>query len=151
MYSSFSSWDDFDRWYLSLLRGRDRVPAEALDEMNRIIAGTNLPHEKLERIRAWIAGRTRYVSIATGISGYQPRPAGETWRTAYGDCKDIALLLAALLRHAASRRTWYWCPPQATERLMNRFAFPGFFNHALCRVMSGGQAVYIDGTAPLAA
>jgi hypothetical protein len=40
----------------------------------------------------------RYVGIELGIGGWQPHPAAEVFSHRYGDCKDKATLMAAMLR-----------------------------------------------------
>jgi len=39
----------------------------------------------------------RYVGIELGIGGWQPHPAAEVFSHRYGDCKDKATLMAAML------------------------------------------------------
>jgi hypothetical protein len=41
----------------------------------------------------------RYVAIEIGIGGYQPHSAQQVFASGYGDCKDKATLLAAMLKN----------------------------------------------------
>src|SRR5437764_506788 len=40
----------------------------------------------------------RYVAISLGIGGWQPHPAADVFLHRYGDCKDKASLMHAMLR-----------------------------------------------------
>ena len=39
----------------------------------------------------------RYVGLELGIGGYQPHPAPQIFAHRYGDCKDKATLVSAML------------------------------------------------------
>jgi hypothetical protein len=47
-----------------------------------------------------VVTETRYVGIELGIHGWKPYPVAEVYRRRFGDCKDKASLLVALLREA---------------------------------------------------
>ena len=48
----------------------------------------------------------RYVGIEIGIGGLQPHPAADVFKYRYGDCKDKATLLIAMLNAVGVRATW---------------------------------------------
>jgi hypothetical protein len=48
----------------------------------------------------------RYVGIEIGIGGYQPHSADDVFRNRYGDCKDKATLLRAMLESVGIHSTW---------------------------------------------
>jgi hypothetical protein len=50
-------------------------------------------------LHKWIAKDIRYVSVALGLSGYQPRFPDSTIISGFGDCKDKATLFIAAARH----------------------------------------------------
>ncbi len=41
----------------------------------------------------------RYTGLEFGVAGYQPYECKDVWKQRYGDCKDKANLLCALLRY----------------------------------------------------
>ncbi len=53
--------------------------------------------DALDRAFSVAARDTRYVAIELGIGGLQPHAPGDVLRTRYGDCKDKAFLLQALV------------------------------------------------------
>ena len=48
----------------------------------------------------------RYVGIEIGIGGLQPHTAEDVFRNRYGDCKDKATLLRAMLESVGIHSTW---------------------------------------------
>jgi len=47
-------------------------------------------------VHRWVAQDFRYVSLALGIGGFQPRLPAAVLQTRYGDCKDKATLFITL-------------------------------------------------------
>ncbi|MCB9535869.1 MAG: DUF3857 domain-containing protein [Myxococcales bacterium] len=96
--STADGWAEIDRRYRALLDGRDR-PTEALAEQARAWAGdATEPAEVVRRLYAAVADRTRYVALEFGVRSYKPEHPAVTLARGYGDCKDKATLLVALLR-----------------------------------------------------
>ncbi len=52
---------------------------------------------KIQALANFVQKDIRYVAIEIGIGGYQPHPAASIFSNRYGDCKDKATLLAAML------------------------------------------------------
>ncbi len=54
--------------------------------------------EKIRALANFVQTDVRYVAIELGIGGHQPHPAAEVFSHRYGDCKDKATLLSAMLK-----------------------------------------------------
>jgi len=85
----------------------------------------------------------RYVEIATGIGrggGYRPRAASDVFVKQYGDCKDKATLMRALLKAAGIDS--YLVLIYATDRTYVREDWPSpqQFNHAIVAVKISDRA-----------
>lgn len=93
-----STWDGIARWYWDLARDR-MLPDEAVSQAAReITQGVTEPDDKIRRIYEFAQGKIEYVAIALGIGGYQPHASGHVLANRYGDCKDKATLMIAMLR-----------------------------------------------------
>ncbi len=93
-----STWDGIARWYWDLARDR-MLPDEAVEQAAREISrGVTEPDEKIRRIYEFAQGKIEYVAIALGIGGLQPHASGHVLAHRYGDCKDKATLMIAMLR-----------------------------------------------------
>jgi transglutaminase-like putative cysteine protease len=97
---SFTKWSDVSRW-LSELADPQSSPNDAITaKAQSLVSGAA---SELDRIRA--IGRyvqnVHYISIQTGIGrggGYRPHLAADVLTKSYGDCKDKANLMRAMLK-----------------------------------------------------
>lgn len=93
----FSDWKDMGLWYEQLSRERRQPDESVRAKASELVAGTKDQKTQIEKLAAFVQQEIRYVSIQIGIGGYQPHRASEILANRYGDCKDKATLLAALL------------------------------------------------------
>ena len=94
---SYANWSDFASWYSQLTANvRDSTPA--MQQEVRQLAPASLPLLARVKALASFAQRdVRYVEIQIGIGGYLPHQASQTFSNRYGDCKDKATVLSAML------------------------------------------------------
>ncbi|MBC8040856.1 MAG: hypothetical protein H7Y06_09960 [Opitutaceae bacterium] len=128
--SSLASWDAFAAWYQRIATDSgttgpgvtslaDEIAQAHPDRAGRLRAA-------YERVSA-----LRYVAIELGVGAFRPRTPEQVWNQRYGDCKDKANLLVAVLDKLGI---------PAEFALVNRFdhtftEWPSWqFNHALARV-----------------
>jgi hypothetical protein len=97
---SFASWEEVSRW-LSELSDPQAEPSDALSaKAHSLAAGAVTQIDQIKAIGAFVQG-IRYVSIQTGVGrggGYKPHAAAQVFAKSYGDCKDKANLMRAMLR-----------------------------------------------------
>jgi len=97
MFSTFQNWNEIADWYAGLERDR-RVPTpEVRAKADEIVKGMQSDEEKARALYDWVSRNVRYVSLSLGPGRYQPHAAGEVLTNLYGDCKDKATLLEAML------------------------------------------------------
>ena len=93
----------------------------------------------------WVSKNIRYVAVFLGFGGVVPHTAQDVLHARYGDCKDHATLLQALLAAKGissntvlvNGDTRYWLPSAASPLAV--------FNHAITYIPEFG--VYVDSTA----
>ena len=92
------SWNDIGAWESGLIAPRRTVTPEITAKVAELTAGVQDPVEKIRALTTFAQRQIRYAAIEIGIGGHQPHPAGEVLAHKYGDCKDKATLLAAMLQ-----------------------------------------------------
>ena len=97
MFSTFQSWGEIGTWYSNLERERRAPTAEVRSQADEIVRGQSSDMEKVRAMYEWVSRNIRYVSLSFGVGRYQPHSAEEVLQNRYGDCKDKATLLEALL------------------------------------------------------
>ena len=145
--SSPMEWDYIASWYSENARGRYQLTPALEDTVAKLVDGATTRVDSIRRIHRWVAQDIRYVSIALGMGGYQPRTPEEVLRTGYGDCKDKATLFVAALRHMGM---------DAWPVLLNAFggverSQPSLsqLNHAIAAVRVDGGYHFTDLTSSL--
>jgi hypothetical protein len=91
------SWQALGEWFDGLSRDRLVATPEIAAKAKELTAGKTDFYEQAEAIGEFVQGRIRYFVIEMGVGGFQPHPAGDIFKNGYGDCKDKATLLSAML------------------------------------------------------
>src|SRR6202048_44853 len=97
-YKSLLTWRDMGLWYTDLTRGRRDPSPEMKQKVADLTASKATLLAKIAALAAFMQTDIRYVGIWLGIGGYQPHAASDVFAHRYGDCKDKATLLSAMLQ-----------------------------------------------------
>ena len=92
-----TSWEDLGTWYYGLATPQRQPNAAIQTTAAQLTAGKAGFLDKLRPIARFAQRDVRYVAIEIGIGGYQPHSAASVFQNRYGDCKDKATVMAALL------------------------------------------------------
>jgi transglutaminase-like putative cysteine protease/tetratricopeptide (TPR) repeat protein len=143
--SSFKDWPDFAAWYTGLIRDTFVMNDDLRQTTDRLVQGLTTDEAKADAIYSYVIRNTRYVALEFGIHGYRPYPVTQVFRRRFGDCKDKASLLVAMLEHAGIRADLVLV--RTRDRGLVDPAIPSVadFDHAIVYVPSLDR--YLDGTA----
>ena len=95
---SFASWEALTRWYTMLLKPQLALNTRLKAEAQALVAGKTTTQAKVAAIYRYVLEQTRYVALEFGEHGYIPYAVVDVAERGFGDCKDKAALLIALLR-----------------------------------------------------
>ena len=97
---TFSKWGDVAAW-MSELEDPQVIIDDALTrKANELTASAKTEFEKIRAIANYVQN-IQYISIQTGLGrggGYRPHSSAEVLAKSYGDCKDKANLMRAMLK-----------------------------------------------------
>jgi len=96
--TSIKSWDRIAKWYSELAREALEPDETVRKTVEEIVKDKETQEEKIRAIYNFVAKNIRYVGMEFGINGYKPHKASEVLTNRYGDCKDHATLLIAMLK-----------------------------------------------------
>jgi transglutaminase-like putative cysteine protease len=91
------TWQGIGQWYGGLERDRVVAAPDIATKAAELTAGKTDFYDKAEAIGDFVQQKIRYVEIKLGVGGYQPHAAEDIFRGKYGDCKDKATLMSAML------------------------------------------------------
>ncbi|NLM98360.1 MAG: DUF3857 and transglutaminase domain-containing protein [Halanaerobiaceae bacterium] len=140
--STFADWKEFNDWYRGLITDQYKINDTILRKIEELTAGLDTEEEKIRALYNYVAGDFRYVGLEFGIDGYKPHNAVETFENKYGDCKDKATLLIALLSAIGVRAEPVLINTAGHSEL--EIASPDHFNHMI--VYLPNLDLYLDPT-----
>lgn len=96
--SSNTSWEELGRIYNQLANNKSSVTPE-IQALAKKIVGNKTGLAAAKALYNWTAANIHYVQLSFNEAGaYTPHSATEILNNGYGDCKDYATLLQALLK-----------------------------------------------------
>ena len=150
--SSYASWQEFGRWWWNLIEDELEVSEPMAAKVAELCADAATPLDKLRAIYDFVVTDVRYNAWEFGVHGYQPYSAPVIFSRRFGDCKDKAILLRALLSEAGIE-AWPVLLRMAPRRYEedHTLALVGDFNHCIAYVpaQEGIPEMFLDGTARL--
>jgi len=144
--STLNSWDAFAAWYNGLLKGTADLSPELKAKIDAWTKNEKDPAEILRNLYGHVAREVRYTGFELGKSDLQPHDCMSVWQRQYGDCKDKANLLRAML---AYKGITSWLTLLETEHagVINQ-ANPDYrqFNHCIVNAQIGDKTIFCDPT-----
>jgi hypothetical protein len=142
--STFADYAAFARAFQAGAAGRMQPSAAIVALARRLTAGLPDARARALALSDWVRHNIRYVGVYVGTGGVVAHPAAAVLENRYGDCKDHAGLLEALLAAVGIDST------SALVNSGNAYRLPdaptlGVFNHMITWVPSLG--LYLDPTA----
>jgi hypothetical protein len=129
-------WSAVSAWLSGLVEPAAEANESIRAKAQQLTAGAS---SELDRIRAIAAftQQTKYVEIALNLTrggGYTPHTAKDTLVSNYGDCKDKATLMRALLKAAGIDSFLTTISADDRAYVRPEWASPMQFNHAILAV-----------------
>lgn len=143
--STFPDWEAMGKWYARFIQDQWEDSPAVKAKANELSAGLSTPEEKVRAIHRWVVQQTRYVGLEFGVHGYKPYKVRQVFERRFGDCKDKALLLTAMLKEAGVEACMALVRTRPNGAIHEEPASLAVFNHAICYVP--GLDLYLDGTA----
>ncbi len=149
MGTSRESWADemafWDGLFAPALKDQAGVEAEA----KKVTATATTPLDKANVLTEYVAAHVRGLEVPLPDGDVQPTTAAAILRDGYGDAKDMAVLLAAMLRAVGVEAGVCLVRSRFTGSLRTDPPMPMQFNHCVVAARIGTDVVWLDPAAPL--
>jgi Flp pilus assembly protein TadD len=147
-FSTGSTWQAVASGYAKLANDKARLA----DVQPMVLKATTKAANREEAVRKLVAAlhaNVRYTGIEFGESSWIPQFPAETLKRKYGDCKDKANLLVAMLRAAGIQASLALLDSGPGEDVNPELPGMGNFDHAIVYVPASEKApeLWIDATA----
>lgn len=147
MASTYADFSAMGRAYQLKAAEAAKVTPMVQSRADGITRGIGGRREQAKAIYEWVAKNIRYVAVYLGNGGLEPNAADSILGNRYGDCKDHAVVLQALLAAKGIASTPVLIGAGGGPTLP-RIAVLGRFNHAINYLPEFD--LYLDSTSPYA-
>jgi hypothetical protein len=144
--SEYPDWPSVARWGAELFTAA-AGPGDGVRALAAEIAGAS--DDPLERTRLAlrrVQGDVRYLGLLFGEGSHRPSGPDEVLARRYGDCKDKALLLVALLGELGLEARPALVSTVELSSVREQLPSPGAFDHAIVRARVAGEELWLDPT-----
>ena len=97
---TFASWKEVSQWASGLYDPQVKINDEIAAKARELTANAKTELDKIKAIGTYVQN-LQYISIDIGVAygnGYKPRASDKVMARGYGDCKDKATLMRAMLQ-----------------------------------------------------
>lgn len=143
--TSWESFTDMERWYRELIRPQLQGGDAVQQLVRELTAKLKSRKQKIAAIYNWVTTNIRYVGLEFGIHGYKPYSTTRVIARGFGDCKDTASLLVAMLREAGINAHLALVRTRSAGELTVKYPSLALFNHAIAYLPE--DDLWLDGTA----
>lgn len=145
----FSSVDELYKWNSAFLTNVNKGEDESLKKIaDSICYNKKTEREKAQAIYRWVQEHIKYVAFEEGLEGFVPRQAIDVCNKRYGDCKDMASLLTALLKTSGLNAHFAWIGTRSIPYTYSEVPLPLTDNHMICAVQIDKEWIFLDATDP---
>jgi transglutaminase-like putative cysteine protease/tetratricopeptide (TPR) repeat protein len=143
-FSTGASWQHVAAEYGKIVDAQ-LASADLKSMLSPLLAGKKSREEKISAILQHVDREVRYTGIEFGEATIVPRSPSETLTRKYGDCKDKAALLVAMLRGAGIPAYVALLDAGSREDVARDLPGIGMFDHAIV-YLPGNPDFWIDAT-----
>jgi tetratricopeptide (TPR) repeat protein len=145
--STYQTWDQVGRYWWGLVKDQLTPNDELTKTVDTVLKGVDRKDQQavVKALYAFVVTNTRYVALEFGIHGYKPYRVDRVLARRFGDCKDKASLIVAMLKVAGVDARLVLLRMRSLGALSSEPASLAAFNHAIAYVPS--LDLFLDGTA----
>lgn len=137
------------KWNSSFLKDINTTASALLKQVaDSVCAGKTTEWDKAQAIYHWVQNHIKYVAFEAGLEGFVPRQAEDVCTKRYGDCKDMASLLTALLNASGLKAYFTWIGTRSIPYSYTEVPLPISDNHMISAVKVDNKWIFLDATDP---
>ena len=132
----FNDWTEISNWTTAMYDPQVVINDEVAAKARELTANSKTELEKIQAIGSYVQN-LQYISIDIGVghgNGFRPRPSNLVMSRGYGDCKDKATLMRAMLKSLKIEAYPVIIYSGDPTFVRKEWASPGQFNHCIIAV-----------------
>ncbi|WP_375562122.1 DUF3857 domain-containing protein [Bernardetia sp. OM2101] len=143
-----SSIKDLYNWYYPFIHEIDTLKEfpELEYFVDGLTANDTTQLKKAKTIFDWIATQVQYIAFEDGERGFRPAHPEKVCKRKYGDCKDMASALLAMLRIEGIEAHFAWLGSRDLPYSYSQTPIPLVDNHMIVVAKINGKNYFLDAT-----
>lgn len=139
---------DLHNWYFTNIKEVfNEKPSEELHAIaDSITKNITSEIQKVEAIYYWVQDNIKYIAFEEGINGFVPRQPSSVIIKRYGDCKDMASLIYAMLKSVQIKSYLCWIGSRDLPYKYTDFPSSYCDNHMITLYKNDGNNYFLDAT-----
>lgn len=137
----YEKWSDVSKWYTDLSQASLTMDDTIAGKARDLTAGATTELDRIKAIAAYVQS-IRYISLQLDVAhggGHRPRPANVVMQRGYGDCKDKANLMRAMLKAVKIESHLVLIYSGDPTYVKAEWASPEQFNHCIIAISVGAE------------
>ena len=143
--SEFESWGEVAKWALEIHGVPATVPEELEKELQQIRALESEPERILAALR-YVQDNIRYLGVEAGENSHKPYPVETILARRFGDCKDKARLLCAMLQRLGFEAFPALVETDDRQAIADWLPTALAFDHVVVQLRYHGKEYWLDPT-----
>lgn len=145
-WSEYADWAAVVNWGLPLYRTGGKLGPALHAVIANIRRTVPDPQAQVREVLRMVQTDIRYLGVEVGAGSYVPSAPDTVFQRRFGDCKDKALLVIAMLRELGVAAAPALVNTVRREAVGNYLPAPNVFNHVVVRVTMDGRHYWLDPT-----
>lgn len=134
------------KYYSGLVTNLNTKPDSELIALTDSLTKGKTELDKIKSVYYWVQDRIKYVAFEEGLGGFVPRQAADVCRKRYGDCKDMASLVSAMLNIAKVPAKLVWIGTRDIPYKYAENPSMAVDNHMISAVKINNEWQFLDAT-----
>ncbi len=147
-WSEFPTWKSVVEWSLPLYRDDGKPGADLEAEIEKIRRAEVTPEGRVRAVLHLVQSEVRYLGVEIGTGSYAPNRPVTVFQRRFGDCKDKARLVVAMLRKLGIHAAPALVNTERREAIAKALPAPNAFNHVVVRATLNDRHYWLDPTVP---
>jgi transglutaminase-like putative cysteine protease len=140
--------DDLYRWYYTFIKDLNKDKSQELtDVVLKLKSESKSELDFVRRVYYWVQDNIQYIAFEQGMRGLIPHSGSYVCEKRFGDCKDMANLIVAMLQLASVKAYHTWIGTRDIPYQYTKLPTPLVDNHMIATyVTQDGKYYFLDGT-----
>ena len=144
--SEYKNWGEVVAWADALYRYDKILSPELAQQIKSWRDNSPDKREATRQALEFVQDQIRYFGVEMGQNSHRPSHPNDVFARRFGDCKDKALLLVAILREMGIKAYPALVSMARTKAIDDWLPSPGDFDHVIAMAKLGRQTYWLDAT-----